>query len=157
MTSPRTRDYVRSAVVLDRSGVDVDGRFWTWTVRARLDDGREVVWSTTSDNWAPEPGTVLGSFTVTLEDRGGARLLARRMRAVAPRPRQLPNPHGLAPGDRVAFTGWGGEVRLMDAAEMGVVTRINRSGHPVILIERHSHEWKPRTLTDRYGCAVRTS
>lgn len=65
------------------------------------------------------------------------------------------NPNNLAPGDQVFFTGWGGEVRLMDTNERGTVVRINRSGHPVILIEKHSHEWKPRTLTDRYGCAAR--
>ena len=67
------------------------------------------------------------------------------------------NPHSLEVGDTVRFTGWGGEVRLLDTQEIGVVTRINRSGHPVILIEKHSHESKPRTLTDRYGCAVRVT
>ena len=69
--------------------------------------------------------------------------------------RRNPNPQNLAVGDAVAFTGWGGEVRLMDADEHGVVVRFNRNGFPVILIERHSEEWEPRTLTDRYGCAVR--
>lgn len=66
------------------------------------------------------------------------------------------NPNGLQPGDRVHFNGWGGEVRLIDEEERGVVVRLNRNGHPVILIEKHSHETQPRTLTDRYGCARKT-
>jgi hypothetical protein len=68
-----------------------------------------------------------------------------------------PNPHSLKAGDSVAFTGWGGEVRLIDASERGVVLRLNRSGFPVIFIERHSEEVGTRTLTDRFGCAVRIS
>ena len=65
-----------------------------------------------------------------------------------------PNPRGLKVGDRIRFTGWGGEVRLLDTGERGVVQRLNRNGHPVILIENHSHEAGSRTLTDRYGSAL---
>jgi hypothetical protein len=64
-----------------------------------------------------------------------------------------PNPWNLTPGDAVAFTGWGGEVRLIDVHQRGVVVRLNRSGFPVILIEKHTQETGTRTLTDRYGVA----
>ena len=63
------------------------------------------------------------------------------------------NPFGLAPGDAVSFRGWGGEVRLIDTRQRGVVVRLNRSGYPVVLIEKHTEEAGSRTLTDRYGCA----
>jgi hypothetical protein len=63
------------------------------------------------------------------------------------------NPTNLRPGDRVGFCGYAGEVAIKDMREVGEVVRMNRTGHPVIRIARHSDTGLPKVLTDRYGCA----
>lgn len=62
------------------------------------------------------------------------------------------NPAGLAVGDRVWFRCYGGEVTLEMSSEHGTVTRLNRTGHPVIEVILHS---EPRIITDRHGAAWR--
>lgn len=66
------------------------------------------------------------------------------------------NPNDLTTGDEVRFGSYGGAVsaRLVENARDARVTRINRNGFPVIeLIDWETRD--TRTVTDRYGCAVR--